>query len=153
MDNFREYELFSQRAQHMSERRQNASRTYLTVNTAILGILALLLRDAGLEGWELVVASIPLFLVGILACLIWLKIIVQFKELIGWRYQELRAMESDMPDSYQVYTNEWDKFFKPRDGKDRFSFSRLEAWLPRLFIGLYVVYGIGLAVATIRGWV
>ena len=47
-----------------------------------------------------------------------------------------------------MITSEWEKFFRPREWKDRFSFSRLEAWLPRLFIGLYVIYGIGLVAAT-----
>ena len=42
-------------------------------------------------------------------------------------------------------------FFKPRQGKDRFGFSRLEAWLPRLFLALYAVYGAGLVGAAALG--
>jgi len=33
-----------------------------------------------------------------------------------------------------------------------FGFSRLEAWLPRLFVGLYAVYLVGLLIAAVVGW-
>ena len=152
MDKFREYDLFSQRVLSLSERRQTASQTYLAVNTAIFGVLAFLVKDAGFRGWWLISVSLPLFLVGALACLIWHKIIVQFKQVIGWHYEQLREMEQALPDSHKIYSNEWEEFFKPRQGKERFGFSRLEIWLPRLLLGLYLVYGVGLTVATAFGW-
>ncbi len=48
MDKFDEYSLFSSLVQHKSQRRQAASQTYLTVNTVIFGVLAFLVKDAGL---------------------------------------------------------------------------------------------------------
>ena len=36
---FEEYKLFSELVQRLSERRQTASQTYLTVNTAAFGVL------------------------------------------------------------------------------------------------------------------
>lgn len=49
-DKFDEYKLFVESAQHLSERRQAATQTYLTVNTSIFAILALLVKEAGLSG-------------------------------------------------------------------------------------------------------
>jgi hypothetical protein len=152
MDKFKEYRLFSERNQRLSERRQTASQTYLAVNTAVFGVLAFLVDDVGFRGWGLMVVSLPLFLVGVLTCLIWHKIIAQFKQVIGWHYEQLRDMEQALPDSHKIYSNEWEEFFKPRQGKERFGFSRLEIWLPRLLLGLYFVYGVGLIVATAFGW-
>ncbi len=152
MNKFNEYKLFSERVQRLSERRQTASQTYLTVNTAIFGVLAFLVKDAGFHGWGLVAFSLPLFLVGVLACLIWLKIIADFKEIVGWHYEQLRKMEQALPESDKIYSNEWEQFFKPREGKERFGFSRLESWLPRLFLGLYVVYTVVLVAATAFEW-
>jgi hypothetical protein len=145
---FDEYKLFVGSTQHLSERRQAATQTYLSVNTAIFAILALLVKEAGLKGGTLVGVSLPLFLVGILACLIWHRIIMQYKELIGWRYDQLMAMERAMPESHQIYVKESEEFFKPRQEKKKFGFSRLEVWLPRLFLVLYLIYGTGLLLAV-----
>ena len=153
VDKFEEFKLFSDHVQRLSERRQAASQTYLTVNTAVFGVLAFLVKDAGFRGWGLVGVSAPLFAVGVLACVIWHKIIVQFKTIIGWHYEQLRAMENDIAGSMQVYTKEWERFFQPRDGREHFGFSRLEVWLPRLLIALYLIYAAGMVVATILGWV
>ena len=47
VDKFQEFEMFSELVQRLSERRQSASQTYLTVNTAVFGVLAFLAKDAG----------------------------------------------------------------------------------------------------------
>ena len=152
MDKFEEYKFFAEDAQKLSERRQHTSQTYVTVNAAIFAVLALLIKDIGFRGWTLVLTALPLFLTGVLLCLIWQKIILQHKLLIGWRYDQLKEMEKVMAGSYQMYTKEWQDFFKPRQGKE-FSFSFLEIWLPRLFLILYLIYGIGLVVAAARKYI
>lgn len=154
LDKFEEYKFFAESTQYLSERRQAATQTYLTVNTAIFAIFAFLVKDAGFRGWGLVLVSLPLFLVGALACVIWHKIITQYKALIGWRYDQLMEMErsQEMAGSHQFYVKEWEDFFQPRQGKEKFGFSRLEVWLPRLFLALYLVYGLGLVVAIALGW-
>lgn len=145
---FDEYKLFVDSTQHLSERRQAATQTYLSVNTAVFAILALLVKEAGLKGWYLVGVSFPLFLVGVLACLIWYNIITQYKALIGWRYDQLMAMERGMSGSYQLYVKEWEEFFRPKQEKEKFGFSRLEVWLPRLFLALYLMYATALILAV-----
>lgn len=152
MDKFDEYKFFSERIQRLSERRQAATQTYLTVNTAIFAVLALLIKDIGFRGWGLVMVSLPLFLVGVLACIVWYMIIVQYKNLIGWHYEQLREIEQILSESHRIFRKEWEKFFSPRQGKERFGFSRLEVWLLRMFLGLSAVYGVGLVVATTLGW-
>ncbi|MFQ5640359.1 MAG: hypothetical protein ACE5IR_20460 [bacterium] len=149
---FDEYKFFAESTQHLSERRQNASQTYLTVNTGIFAVFAFLIKDSGLQGGPLLYFSIPLFLVGVLACWTWVKIITQYKALIGWRYTNLIEMEEKIEQSHKMYSKEWDDFFEPRQGKEKFGFSRLEIWLPRLFIGLYLLYGAGLILAALLGW-
>lgn len=110
------------------------------------------MKEAGLKGWFLVGVSLPLFLVGALACLIWYNIITQYNALIGWIYDQLMAMERGMSGTYRMYVKEWEEFLKPKQEKKKFGFSRLEVWLPRLFLALYLMYATGLifAVALIR---
>jgi len=152
MDKFDEYKLFAESTQYLSERRQNATQTYLSVNTVIFAVLAFVVKDTGLQDWKLVLISLPFFLVGIIACVIWYRIIAQYKDLIGWRYNQLIEMEQAMSESYKMYLKEWHDFFEPRQGKERFGFSRLEAWLPRLFMTLYATFGLALVLATALCW-
>jgi len=56
-----------------------------------------------------------------------------------------------MPQSYQMYTKERDEYFPSQATKRHVSFSQLELWLPRLFLALYALYGVGLLVAVALG--
>jgi hypothetical protein len=152
MDKFDEYKFFAQVTHELSERRQAATQTYLTVNTVISAALGFLVKDMSFRGGGLVLVSLPFFLVGVLACLIWHKIITQYKALAGWRYQQLIEMEKAMPQSYQMYLKEQQEFFPSQAAKRHVSFSQLELWLPRLFLILYAVYSVGLVVLTALGW-
>jgi len=151
MDKFDEYKFFAQVTHQLSERRQAATQTYLTVNTVISAALGFLVKDMSFRGWGLVLVSLPFFLVGVLACLIWCRIITQYKALAGWRYEQLIEMEKAIPQSYQMYKKEQDDYFQSPAAKGHVSFSQLELWLPRLFLGLYIAYGLGLAVAVALG--
>jgi len=151
MDKFDEYKFFAQVTHQLSERRQAATQTYLTVNTVISAALGFLVKDMSFRGWGLALVSLPFFLVGVLACLIWCRIITQYKALAGWRYEQLIEMEKAIPQSYQMYTKEQEDYFKSQAAKRHVSFSQLELWLPRLFLGLYIAYGLGLAVAVALG--
>jgi hypothetical protein len=151
IDKFDEYKFFAESTQHFSERRQKATQTYLTVNTAIFAITAVLIKDISFRGWYLVLVSFPLFMVGVLACFIWAKIINQYKKLITWRYDQLMELEETIPDCYQMYNKEWDFFYKPRQGEKKFGFARLEVWLPNMFTGLYVAFELILVAIAIIG--
>jgi hypothetical protein len=144
MDKYDEYKYFGELVLQQSQRRQNASQAYLTVNTAIFGIMMLLLKDSGLHGWILLIANLPLFLVGFMACMVWLTIIARYKQVIGWYYEQLRNMENELTGSFKFYTKEWISFYE----RSRSSFSDLEAFMPKIFIGLYIAYMTGMILAV-----
>jgi hypothetical protein len=144
MDKFDEYKFFAQSTQYLSERRHAGTQIFLSINTAIFILVAFRLKITDLKGWELVIAALPLFLVGALVCLLWHQLIKHYKSLIGWRYNQLMEMERAIPGSHQMYVKEWEAFYETQGGKERFGFSRLEVWLPRLFIVLYVFSSIAL---------
>lgn len=141
MDRFEEYKFFAETTQLLADRRQAATQVYLSVNTAIFALIAFLLKDAGLEGRMLAFLTLPLFAVGVFACIIWYKLIHRYKRLISWRYEQLMAMEKLLPDSFQMHSKEQEAFFALHQGKERFGFSTLEGWLPRVILALYIVYG------------
>jgi polyferredoxin len=153
MDKFDEYKWLNERAQHLSERRQTTSQTYLTITTAILGASAFLIKDSGLQGWALVLAGLPLFCIGILACRIWLGIMVKLELFLDWQYDRLREMEQEIPGSSMILTKENKHFYEPKKDKKKFSFSLQEAWLPRLLIILFGLYGAAMVVSAWLGWI
>ena len=141
-DKFGEYKFVATSTQHLEGRRQGAIDIYLGVNAAIVAVFGILVKDAKLTGWALVFASLPLFLVGFAVCIIWYRTLMHYKTLIAWRYEQLIAMEKSeaLAGSHRIYTKEWEDFFRPRQKKGGIGFSQLEAWLPRLFMGMYLVY-------------
>ena len=153
MEVFEEYKLFVESTQFLTERRQTAAQTYLTLNTAIFAVLAFLVKDAGFRGWWLVLTSLPMFVVGLVICGIWERMVVQYRELINWRFDQLKLIEAkpEMKGSHQFFIKESKKFYKP--STQLFGFSRLERHLPRLFLGAYVLYGVGLIIAVLAGYV
>ena len=96
MKKFDEYKLLYERTEKYSERRQATSQTYLTINTAIFGAIAFLVKDSGLKGWSLITAISPLFIVGMLIRVIWLSIILNLEKILNWQYKQLREMEKVM---------------------------------------------------------
>lgn len=154
-DVFEEYKLFVESTQFLTERRQAAAQTYLTLNTAIIAVMTFLIKDVGFRGWWLVVGSVPIIVIGIIVCGIWERTVVQYRQLINWRFEQLKQIEGkpEMQGSHQFYLKEAQDFYKPTEKKERFGFSRLERHLPRLFIAAYVLYFIGVLVATLAGYV
>jgi hypothetical protein len=153
MDIFEEYKLLNERAQKLSERRQIEGQTYLTIVTAIFGASAFLIKDSGLHGWALVLAAIPMFCIGILACSLWLGIMTKMEISLDWQYDRLREMEQAMPGSFMIFTKENQRFYEPKKDQKKFSFTLQEAWLPRLLIILFILYGAGMVVSAIFGWI
>jgi hypothetical protein len=151
MDRFEEYKFFGGWIESLSERRRAISTIYLSVNTGIFTVFAFLVKDAGFRGWSFVLVSLPLFAAGVLASLVWHRIITDYKQVIGWHYEQLRDMETTLEGCSQTFTREWERFYRPEKSRPRYCFSDLEIWLPRSFMGLYAVYAIGIVLATLVG--
>ena len=124
--------------------------TYLTVNSIIIGAIAFLLKDAGLDTYLRFLVIIVILLVGIVVCDVWKQIIYKYTKLIAHRIDELRDIENhaDMENCHKMYHSE-DKLF-PRDenGKvlagEALNISDKEKWLPNIFIGTYSLFLIGI---------
>jgi hypothetical protein len=150
---FDEYRLFVEDTARLSERRQTVTNTYITINSAIAGLITFLVRDSGFVNWWLAISMLPLIGFGILICSYWQQSIIKYRTLVGLRLDVLREMEMKLPDSVQMYHRE-DELY-PRDSQNKpisglgLNFSDLERRLPQLFILLYVILGLALVVGTL----
>ncbi|MFO1129555.1 MAG: hypothetical protein U1E66_14110 [Rhodospirillales bacterium] len=139
-DKYDEYKFFVGNTQHLDDRRQGATQMFLSVNTAIFALVGFLIQDAGVQGQSLTVLVAPLFVLGVLACVLWVSMINRFKRLIGWRFEQLMAMERAIPECHQMYVKEWEAMFRGDAARKILGLSLLD-WLPRAILGLWVIYG------------
>jgi len=151
LNNFEEYKLFVEDTVRFTERRQTVNNTYVAVNSIILSAIALLVKDVSASSSWRALIVIPVLVAGIVICLQWTRLILKYKRLVGFRIEELRAIEDldVMTGSWKMYHAE-DKLY-PRDEQDRpipgegLNFSDRERWLPRVFMGLYALFLVGVA--------
>lgn len=151
VNKFEEYKLFIEDTARFSERRQTVTNTYISVNSALMGLIIFLVKDAGLTDWWLVVAMMPLTIAGIVICSFWYRLLESYKKLLDFRFEQLEAMEDKEPamqGCHRMYIKESERFYRQAPPKQRLGFSRIEMKLPLLFIALYALTAIGLALAT-----
>ena len=106
-----EYTTFLDLVNHLSERRQTVTATYLSVNAALIGALAFLLQDGKLPAWQQQVAVLVLLGAGIVACDLWRRILKQYNTLLDWWYGQLHELEKELPDSSALITKEYEALY------------------------------------------
>lgn len=147
-----EYKLFVDDTARFSDRRQTISNFYLTVNSVLLVAIGLLAKDLGAKSVLNLLLPLPLVVAGVAACLWWRELIGKYKALIKLRINKLREMETEIPDSVQMYHAE-DELY-PRNETDNLipgtglNISDIEKRLPHLFAVLYAIYGVVLVGAA-----
>jgi hypothetical protein len=154
---FEEYKLFVEDTARFSDRRQQISVTYLTVNSIIIGAIAFLVKDAKfVEVWRGIVVILILG-VGVFSCVLWKQLINKYKLIVDFRIDELRAIEehTNMKDCHKMFHAE-DKLY-PRDAEGKpikgeaLNISDKEKWLPNVFMGIYTVFFLGQLIYLVTG--
>lgn len=148
---FDEYSLFIEDTARLSERRQTVSNTYVAVNSLLLVAIGLLVKDLGATGvWRLLL-PVPLIISGIIISRRWSELLSNYKKLVGFRIIVLKEMEKKMSGIENMYHRE--DLLYPRDGSSGshsiggLNFSDKEQALPKIFILLYYLFGLGLIAA------
>ena len=145
MTKFEEYKFISDSTMRLSDRRQANAQIYLGISTAILGVLVSLFSSPEEKGIKLLAASIALFVVGLTVCIVWYAMIESYRRLVNWRFSLLKQMElePELEKGMQLYRKEDEFFYGKRHKQTHVSFSKLEKFLPILFIILDTVFFTG----------
>lgn len=143
-----EYKLFLEYVNKLMERRQMVTTTYLSVNAAIVGALAFLLKDVPMPHWAYQVSALALLFAGVIACDLWRRLIIQYKTLLSWWYGQLRDLEDRMPENTKLVNREYEALYLVKIDKKRVGLTRYETRLTWIFTALYVGFGLSL-LATI----
>lgn len=154
-DKFEEYKFLIEDTAKMTDRRQNISNLYTTVNSILLAAIAVLFTETSLNAWSNTLGGILVSCAGIAISLSWKNSIVQYQKLLRLRFDVLWEIEEDpeLASSAKIYHRESDELY-PRDEKqqkfrEKGLFAQVEKQLPMIFIGLYAVLGLGIVIFSL----
>lgn len=101
---FGQYRMLVETSEALVARRQGVNTFFLSVNSAILAVVGLLLRDG--EAADLESAMIVgLGLVGVALCLVWRRLIKSFGQLNTAKFAVILEIEKRLP--ARVFAAEW----------------------------------------------
>ena len=139
--------------EHLLDRRQTTTSFYFSVNTAIVAVIGVLVKNAQLQMSWLFASILLLLIAGFIACWIWRSLLYQYEILLDWWYARLRELEAEMPDSPHLITREYQELYldaKHKKSTERIGMTRRELALNYIFSGLYVAFALGIFVGLLR---
>jgi hypothetical protein len=147
-DKFDEYKFFIDDTARLSERRQDVTSAYIGINSGILGVVSLIILQDTLTPTQLALASIPVIAAGLVVCFFWNRLLLSYKRLLGFRFHQLEEMEAQIDGCHKMYARETAELYEKAPKKSQIEFSKIEAGLPFMFGGLYLVFFTGMVVAA-----
>ena len=129
-----QYKIYVRSAENISSNRISTSRYLLTLNAALLALYGL--QMSSLDSSYLVLA-IPV--AGGLISMLWHRLIKSYGNLNSIKFELIHKLEEDLPAA--LFKTEWD-IVKKRSGKPYIPVTKIEQWLPLLFVAGHVVLAI-----------
>ena len=111
-------------ANSVSQRRDTMNNIFVTLNLAIVAAVSIT--------WNM--KSLLILVAGIVVCAIWLMFIRNYKLLNTEKFNVINAIEKNLP--VKPFNDEWEKL---KNNKKYTDGTKLEKTLPIMFIFLYIV--------------
>ena len=108
----------------VNQRRDNVNDRFCAINTAVIAAISFV--------WD--IRTIALIAVGLIICIIWIKLILNFREIKRERYKVIKSLEKKLPAN--VFSEEWNCLRNNRRYKEG---TNIEVKLPLCFMILYLV--------------
>lgn len=136
------YLAYVESADKISDRRHSANTFFLTVNTALLGITGYL-QNAGANLLWLVAFA------GMVLSYTWWRLIKSYRSLNTAKFKVIHDIEQQLP--FAPYDAEWEQLERGQQAKVHTPFSKVEAWVPTVFMTLHGVAFLVIVVTYIYG--
>jgi len=122
-------------ANSISQRRDTMNNIFVTLNLAIMAAVSIV--------WD--IKSILILVAGVVVCALWLLFIRNYKQLNSAKFDIINRIEKELP--AQPFCEEWEKL---QSNKKYMDGTKLEKWLPIMFIALYIITAIIIVVIKIN---
>jgi hypothetical protein len=135
------YKLYVEMADKISERRQAANSFFLTINTAIVGLVSYL--QLGQTGKTESIFHLMIGMAGMIICYMWYRLVLSYKQLNSGKFRVVHLIEQNLP--LAPYDAEWEILGRGKDPKKYLPFTHIEIFVPWVFFGLHAfvfLYGL-----------
>ena len=122
------YRIYVNSADAISARRQNANSFFLTVNTALIGVMGYVFHAN-------IFAIAALGIAGIALCHWWYRLILSYKQMNSGKFLVIHEIEKELP--LAPYDAEWIALGKGKNPRIYKPFTEVEMKIPWIFIFLY----------------
>ena len=136
------YHAFIESAERISDRRHSANTFFLTVNTTLLGITGYLQNVGANLLWLVAFA-------GMVLSYTWWRLIKSYRSLNTAKFKVIHDIEQQLP--FAPYDAEWEQLERGQAAKVHSPFSKVEAWVPIVFMILHGVAFLVIVVTYIYG--
>ncbi len=130
-----QYKIYIVSAEKISDRRQKTNEFFLGLNTALVALLGFVVtKMSQVETISILILS---SIAGMMMCYLWYRIIRSYDGLNGSKFKVIHAIEARLPLS--LYDTEWEILGRGDDKKIYWPFTKIERWIPWIFIVIYVI--------------
>jgi len=126
------YKIYLEMADRISSRRQSANSFFLTINTALVGLIGYIKLGAGKSSNYYYLVGIA----GMVLCYIWYRLIKLYKDMNSGKFKVVHEIESNLPMS--PYDAEWEILGRGKNPKIYLPFTKVEMRVPWVFFGLHL---------------
>ena len=127
------YKMYVHLADKISERRQSANSFYLSINTAIVGLVSYFKsgdkEQVAPEFYMLISVT------GMLTCYLWYRLVQSYKQINSGKFKVIHQIEQNLP--LAPYDAEWEMLGRGKDPKKYLPFTHIEILVPWVFFGLH----------------
>ena len=142
MESETDYRLLIDHLEKLTDRRQNITTIYLSVNATILGAISFLFKNSSIIGRPQQISVLMLLVAGIISSDIWRRLLGEYEILLGWWYQQVRELETVLPESRQFISHEYKELYLNGNKNRPVGLTRHEVKLTWLFMVFYLGFGI-----------
>lgn len=148
-----QYKSYLQTSEDVVARRQSVSNFYITVNATLISILSTLITILNLiekdySPYIVIASCILLPLMGTILCLNWRRLVYSYGQLNAAKMKVISALEKNL--SFNIYDVEWQVQTDKLGKKKYVSFTKIEKFIPLLFIVIYtVIFLIGIILTVL----
>lgn len=131
-----QYKLYVEMADRVSARRVETNRFYISLLTALLALLSIVIERNILPTLQFAILLI-VALLGLVLCYVWIINIRSYRQLNSGKFKVIHEMEQQLP--FACYDREWEILAKGADKHKYTRLSRIEQYVPVLLAIPYLL--------------
>lgn len=133
------YKMYVEATNQISDRRQIANSFFLSINTAIVGLVGYVRSDSSIKTFLLF--HILISIAGMMISYTWYRLILSYQQINSGKFKVIHSIEKKLPLS--PYDAEWEKLGRGENPKKYLPFTHIEVVVPWVFLGINLVLLIG----------